>query len=1130
MQTQNQTYFNELFAIFTNKSLAISIRYQQCKTILERAAKELTCNEALQFSNLFSRLSFIVGKHQLNRDIHIFRKAANQIMHEKRIANEEEFQTHFKFLAVFIAQAFKMEIPEEIKNVFPETEFREVRKNSERSDYLRVHIIDRQGDFLICDTEENFENGHIKVRINDPNHNEVITSVNNFWKGSQVNLVNIEIDEEGIYHPKFLILEPDYLLNITSIAECFQDYGTSEWQYFKSKWEEIPNSQAILLGNFANLVVDELFRANDIQQISFEETFLKSFKSAPFEYAVCDNLKQTDQFIEYWKKAHAHFERIKKVITLDFPRYGISVEKACLEPSFLCNRYGIQGRLDILELEKNKHAKIVELKSGSVPYPDDGQSIKPNHEVQLYLYYLLIAGINQLKFSEISEKTEGYILYSKVNQNNLRYKKPYLKRMQEIFDMRNRIIIREFQLAQDNLSLTQEIIESITPENLLTAPRLSANFKNLLTTQIHQLTQAFQQLNELEKTYFYSFVSFISKENYLSKIGDSQYDSKNGLANLWLQSFAEKVDNYEILYDLEITRNEADTEQKEITFQRPIQPDCFANFREGDSCLLYPQNNKNETVTSNQIFKCTLLELRKESVIVKIGYKQRNTHFFEQHKKWALEHDSMDLSYNAMYRNLYTFICASQKKKNLLLTQKEPEEIVSKSEQNIENKEIKEHERIISKALNAKDYFILNGPPGTGKTSIIIKNLVAKLQESPNRSILLLAYTNRAVDELCDTVDRAISGKNRKFIRIGNELACSPKHRPSLLKNVLDEEEIKLAEDGKKFSRESVRQLLQNQSIYISTIASINGKEEIFKLKKFDTIIVDEASQVLEPQIIGILSKCKRFILIGDHKQLPAIVLQNSEKSKTNNSLLESIGLNNRKNSLFERLYVFCEKNNLHHAFDSLTYQGRMHRDIADFPNRYFYHSRLKELEGNLAQTQALQLHFPENNPLAQKLASQRVLFFPTQKNKERNIGKSNEEEADLVVQLISEIQNLYTLNHKTWDEHKTLGVITPFRNQIALIKQKLEEARIPHHETITIDTVERYQGSQRDIIIYSFAVNSPFQLKSIVNFNDNETVDRKLNVALTRAREQLILIGNIDFLSENTLYQSLVNHTKGTS
>ena len=140
---------------------------------------------------------------------------------------------------------------------------------------------------------------------------------------------------------------------------------------------------------------------------------------------------------------------------------------------------------------------------------------------------------------------------------------------------------------------------------------------------------------------------------------------------------------------------------------------------------------------------------------------------------------------------------------------------------------------------------------------------------------------------------------------------------------------------------------------------------------------------------------------------------------------------------------------------------------------------------------------------LATNLSPRDIVFFNCEAKTGINI-KANESEADLVVEIIKEYQQLRS--------SKSIGIITPFRNQIALIKKKMEAQKIPDFESITVDTVERYQGSQRDIIIMSFAVNSSFQLESVINMNNDGTVDRKLNVALTRAKEQIIFIGHFLF------------------
>ena len=105
------------------------------------------------------------------------------------------------------------------------------------------------------------------------------------------------------------------------------------------------------------------------------------------------------------------------------------------------------------------------------------------------------------------------------------------------------------------------------------------------------------------------------------------------------------------------------------------------------------------------------------------------------------------------------------------------------------------------------------------------------------------------------------------------------------------------------------------------------------------------------------------------------------------------------------------------------------------------------------------------------------------------------------------------------------MGIITPYRSQIALVKKEIEALGIPELNQILIDTVERFQGSERDVIIYSFCVNYPYQLKFLSNLTEEDgiLIDRKLNVALTRARKQMLLTGVPALLERNPLYKSLL-------
>ena len=112
----------------------------------------------------------------------------------------------------------------------------------------------------------------------------------------------------------------------------------------------------------------------------------------------------------------------------------------------------------------------------------------------------------------------------------------------------------------------------------------------------------------------------------------------------------------------------------------------------------------------------------------------------------------------------------------------------------------------------------------------------------------------------------------------------------------------------------------------------------------------------------------------------------------------------------------------------------------------------------------------------------------------------------------------------------KTVGIIVPYRNQIAMIRQEIDKLGIPELQHISIDTVERYQGSQRDVIIYSFTIQHFYQLEFLTSncfVEDNQIIDRKLNVALTRARKQMIMTGNPRILTGNELFKELMEYCK---
>ena len=592
----------------------------------------------------------------------------------------------------------------------------------------------------------------------------------------------------------------------------------------------------------------------------------------------------------------------------------------------------------------------------------------------------------------------------------------------------------------------------------------------------------------------------------------------------------------------------------------------------------------------------------------------------------------MDGSYNTLYKGLYAFLTAPSDRRDLLLGQRPPRIDHSRT---LNGRYLNEQiNRIVLQAKQAEDYFLLVGPPGTGKTSVALKSMVEEFYSETSNQILLLSYTNRAVDEICDMLERI--EKHPAYLRIGSELACEERFRPRLMQNITDQ----------CGNREAIIRTIESIRIVVGTTASISGRPELFKLKHFQVAIIDEASQILEPQILGILcaqnstQQCAidKFILIGDPKQLPAVVQQNPSESVVTNKLLTEIGLTDRRNSLFERIYRWLHIHPQEGILSMLNRQGRMHPEVNEFANHCFYGGLLdivpvkhqtedlefkiypKETteydkqattsEGNETINQETIYHdIPNQQPgnsnedetlnretaycdvlnqqsenadggkaLGQRnaycdipnqqsvnsngngvlsntlnlfknintqtkhrweqkgkwtvpssfirmVATTRVGFIPSGFPPLEDSNKVNRNEAEIIALLVQSIYELCSLNGLPFQAAKRIGIIVPFRNQIALIGKALKELQLPETENITIDTVERYQGSQREIILYSATISQPYQLDILSTpIQDNDTwIDRKLNVALTRAQKQLFVTGNEAILRHSPIYNKFI-------
>jgi DNA replication ATP-dependent helicase Dna2 len=1069
----------------------------------------------VRFPGLFSRLDYLFRTFPVPSEVryhlHAFRhrnKAGQQVDW-----NEELVQEGLTALALFVHVITAIEVPTEINQCPLTIPF--LRRSEKRSVLRSIRGVvtsKLNGNVVVSADLEGEE--HVFILLPHEEANQAATfrimEVN-----TTISLVDAEYWTKGdddFIIGRLLVLEPDYLVDVSPLAECFRTLARTQVEnhalYFVNRYKPRLSSEALFLGNLSNYFLDELIHAEHSKP-EFAAYFKASFGLFPMEYLLL--FPDDSSLISFMKtKAAVQFRHLVNVVQNDLQRLRPPVKamETILEPTYISPELGIQGRLDLLH-QNGAFTTIIELKSGKTPWPtEDVDAVAVNHATQARIYRMLLRQVE----SASHEQIRVYLLYSSSEQlgTNLRYVTHMRSLEQHIVNVRNAIALTEkaFASATDLEAIHAAMRQwSLASCNLPSDARIPDFFKD----QFEHFQVELQKMSPVARDYFLAATAFISREQWEARVGDG--DIRHGHAGLWNKSEEDQVSS-DRLFPLAIVENAIDQGAPFIDLRLTAGKAGLFNFRKGDIVVLYPSDEVGAKATDYQVLKCFILQELDDTGMIRLGFRygQKNKRIFEGIEHWALEHDYMDQLFQGMHREVFAFCMSDTHMKKLLLGEVYPQvpaiipELPIAVEGPLLDSSEKELQTLLMKALAAPDFFLLVGPPGTGKTNLFLKHFVAATQaKGHEETILLIAYTNRAVDEICGAVSLALQNEE-EFLRIGNSNGCDPSYHKNLLQEIAK---------GAK-NRQHLSDLIAARKVVVATVASILNRPDIFKLKNFDRIVVDEASQVLEPMLISILNKAKRFVLIGDQKQLPAVVMQHEMPSTLISEGLRYIGITDFRHSLFERLIAANMRKEA--LWGTLTHQGRMHPDLSDFINHAWYNGKLK-IAALPHQKEQEVFEKPHS-----KVFDARVAFI----NVDRGGGlrpKSNLPEALKAVEVVEAI----LAQLKGGNAAEEIGVISPYRSQNALIKSLLRKSQVGGASEIMVDTVERFQGSQRNFIVYSATVSSLAQLgflaQSIHLCIDGVEVDRKLNVAFTRARKHFTLIGNEVLLQENPHYRRLINY-----
>lgn len=1063
------------------------VKFQELSAFFHSSIQLRANSEGINFRNFYAQYRYILAKSNLSTNeqmnLEAFRRFSNQklgiagssgqILQQAAhvvIRLVESIWTSLK--GVISTKTIQPYIPNFFLSAVPTRDYSKLKDLRILSVGKRDVQPNNQTLFKIVGYDLDNMVGLIEIHINHHDHTDFSYIASLLLDNTIIHLKRLtQLSSDPLaFRTNFdslIILEPDYLLDATSIGECFQEGGESAMMYsLKLVVEELGGPPALkgsMIGNY----LDRMIMGNDVpkDQLFHEVQRSNALQAARFGLSEMNSMRLSIE--------QEHLPNIKGLIG----RYRN--QGKWIEPTYFSSEYGLQGRIDLLIIDQGAGTRhVLELKSGGSPNPAIRNAWR-GHEIQVVCYSMLLESTYK---NSTSTNSLFYSCCQIIPERNIIAEH---REKQNVLRVRNLIVSSIWRLSLNDYSPLFEIIKHGIPFlpgfHVAKIERFQANYRP----------------NTITSLYYNELIAFTIRELIFAKIGSANRqrdDRQQGLSSIWLDDVSKKKARYSIMTPL--IRSAIDREKGLISFSFPETLEHA--FRKGDLVIVYPDYPNAPSPLSNHILKGSIDRLDNNSVTVSLNNKQTDYSFVETFANWTIERDIFETNYMKTISCLFHFLSSPERKRRLLLGDEEPR--YSVHHDSFDKDLTADQNAILNLGLNAEDYFLLQGPPGSGKTSFFLIKYLQNILSISDSVVVVLAFTNKATDKICENLRNPKSGKPIPYVRLGGRYT----------KDEYLFEELLLENNA-----DSWRTLLRQSKVLVSTVAKFqNNLLVLQKLVAFKQIIIDEASQLTEADLSGILCLFEKFVLIGDHNQLPAVIAQDESDCFATDKRLSRFGVDDLRTSLFERLFTNAKNKNWHHAFAQLTDHYRMHEEIAELIQDA-YDQKLKAYKIE-QQTQNLPKRFNPNGYLGQ-LNESRTVFIEAQ----RGAKNVNIHEAKIIADIVAELTQYGGL------AHSDIGIITPYRAQIFELKRQLAI-----DSEILIDTVERFQGDERKVIIFSTTVNTRSQLRTIESISNKDTkkIDRKLLVTLSRAEEQIIILGDVNILSASTNYAKLIRRLKVVS